>query len=146
MSKRNSAGTYLKVSQIRERQRKLDLAKAQSQHQDACDELEAREQQRDLQVENIREQVSDDAVSAASLSLMSNALMVGQQRVDDAAQQVNELSEPLDDARKALTASATRRRVAEKFVEKRVLTERMRKERKMQRDDDEIAATRSTQS
>ena len=144
MSKRNSAATYLKVSKIRERQRKLELAKAQSEHQNACDQLEALDQKREEHVQDIREQVTDDAVSAASLSLMSNALLVSQQRVQEAAQQVDELAEPLEDARKELTASATRRRVAEKFVEKRVTTERMRKERKIQREADDMAATKSS--
>jgi flagellar export protein FliJ len=146
MSKRKSSATYLKVSQIRERLRKLELAQVKAEHQDACDELIAQEVQRDAQVAYIRDQVSDEAINAASLSLMSDALIVGRQRVVEATQQVNKLNEPLDDAREALTESAKRRRVAEKFVEKRVVSERMRKERKQQREVDELAATRVTRA
>lgn len=143
MSKKDSAATYLKVSEIRERQKKMAFAKVQSERNQAQEKLDSAADEQAAEVENIREQCIDGALSAASLSMMSEAVVTAGRKVDAATTQIENLKQPLEEARGELTESATQRKVAEKFVERRRLQRLKKLQKKQARQDDELASSRA---
>ena len=144
MSKKDSAATYLKVSEIRERQKKMAFAKVQSERNQAQEQLDHVEDEQAAEMETIREQCTDTALSAASLSMMSEAVVAAGRKIDEATNHIESLKQPLEEARGELTKSATKRKVAEKFVERRRLQKLKALQKKQARQDDELASTRAS--
>jgi len=131
------------VTEIRERQRKLALARVQSDVIRARERLAEAERTRDEQLADARDSVTGDAVSAASLALVSSAMQAGKRHIDDAVGRLEQLDEPLRAAQQALGASARERLITEKWLERRRRRQIAELRKKAAQADDELTAARS---
>ena len=121
----------------------MALAKAHAEVARARARLEAAREEREGHMEEARRRVTGDGVSAASLLLISDALVAGRRQVDAAEGDVDRLAKPVNDARAALDASTRARRVAENLLERRLSRDRMEREGRLQREQDDLSAQRT---
>ena len=142
MSNDVTAEAWYRIASIRERERKMALARVQADMHRARARLQAAEARRDEDIEAARGEVTGRGVSAATLALVSDALAAGRKQIDKAAGAARDLDEPLEEARAALTVSARQRRVAEKWLARRRERERTRMAQKVDRAESDRAANR----
>jgi len=138
----SAAQAYLRVASIRERERKMALARLQSDLATREGRLADAQSQQRADMATARDEATG-SVSAAGLLMMSDALRAGQQRVAQAQAQLHELDRPMETARGALTLSARERLVAEKWLERKKQRQISERRHKLERQQDDLTAARS---
>ena len=142
MSKDTTAAqAYLRVANIRERERKMALARLQSDIANRQNRLDQANSQQQADMADARNEVTG-STSAADLLMLSDALRAGQKRVQAAQAQLQELDAPLETARSALTMSARERLVAEKWLERKKERALAAVRQKIDRQQDDLTAAR----
>jgi chromosome segregation ATPase len=115
--RKKQSDTYLRVSQIREKCNQLKMAEKQADMNRAKAEFSEADQALEDNFDEVTDKISAATMSAASLTMMSEALSTANRRRDDAAVEVERLTQPLAEARDALKDSSVKRKVAEKYVD-----------------------------
>lgn len=143
MKQDNAAEAWYRVTAIKERERKLVMARLQADVLKAKSRLQAAEHRRQEELQHARTRTeSEGTLSAAALSLMSDAMVAGRSRVDDARTAVTYAEAPMDDARVQLSLSARERLIAEKWLSRRREEARKVRLRKLNKQDDDLTACR----
>ena len=137
-----AAQAYLRVANIRERERKMALARLQSDMANRQDRLDQAHSQQQADMAVARNEVTG-STSAADLLMLSDALLAGQRRVQAAQAQLEELDAPMETARGALTMSARERLVAEKWLERKKERALAERRQKIDRQQDDLTAARN---
>jgi flagellar export protein FliJ len=133
VSDRSKTDIYHRITELWEKRRMTELAKANANMGKAQGELDEVRGKHQSNVDNVREHVQNERVSGAELAMLSDALVTGSKSVSDATETVTNLEEPLNEAREALLKSSRKRKVAERQAERRRRERRLHQHRRMER-------------